>query len=419
MKKYLLGFAVLAGIVAVVAATRPARAIIIAPTDIYGAYLNDGDLISAAQSSGDPDIFIVKLKPVYSPAGEGDLNGYKRLFLNPAIFNMYGHLGGFSRVRQVTAGVRDSFETSGLFRNCETSDQKVWATEVTGEDDGILHHVQMTGDQAYREDPRFFDKVFCINSREERFYAKSITPYYRLADVPRYFRRTCLQRPACLDTEPRCLLPEPVEGWCPKPTPTSCVTEGNIATGPCCRGLVEESVRGLGYGIGAPPYCVRPGCYYQQVQCVTTPCNPVLVCPSPAPTCYPLPACAYPGANPACDLATYGPDGRPWCSIGVLGNYATITGVSLRRISDTSYAVDITGTLPTPCDTLTEEVSHGSNRYDIELRYHSNLGPNDGACVQVIQPFSRSITISTAGVSAGTHYVYVNNDSRFLLSLTK
>jgi hypothetical protein len=144
--------------------------------------------------------------------------------------------------------------------------------EVTGEDEGILHHVQMTGAQAAAEDARFFDKVFCINTREDNFYARSIHPYMRLADVPRYDRPTCRPRPACLDSEPRCLLAEPAEGWCPRPTPP-------------------------------------PGCYYQQVQCVTTPCDPVLVCP----TCEPLPSCAQPGANPQCALSPTGPNGRPWC----------------------------------------------------------------------------------------------------------
>jgi len=378
MKKYLLGLAVLAGIAAGAVIVRPARAIIIAPTDIYGAYLNDGDLISANQTAGDPDIFIVKLKPTYGPAGEGDLNGYKRLFLNPAIFNMYGHLGGYARVRQVTTGVLDSFETSGLFRNCETGDQKVWATEVTGEDDGILHHVQMTGDQAYREDSRFFDKVFCINSREERFYAKSIAPYYRLADVPRYWRRMCHIRPACLDSEPRCLLPEPVEGWCPKPTLT-------------------------------PP----PGCYYQQIQCVTTPCNPVLVCPSPAPTCYPLPACAYPGANPVCDLTATGPDGRPWCPPSGSGP-TTISSVRISSepgIGGERYQAKVTGYLPTPCYSLTTAVATtpGIRRFSISFTATSTLGPDQGACVQQVQEFTREVPLAVSdAIDPGTYEVYVN-----------
>lgn len=31
---------------------------------------------------------------------------------------------------------------------------------------------------------------------------------------------TCQPRPACLDATPRCLMPEPVAGWCPTPTPS-------------------------------------------------------------------------------------------------------------------------------------------------------------------------------------------------------
>lgn len=282
MKKLVLISAVCGLFLAVFAASRPAEAAAPYPTDIHGAVLRDGDVISANVSAGDPDIFIIKFKSFYGPSDPGAIpdsyNGHKRLFLNPAIFNMYGHLGGFARVRQVTAAVRDSFVTSGLFRNCETGDQRVWATEVTSEDYGILHHVQMSGYQATSEDPRFFDRVFCINTREDNFYAKSINPYYRLADIPVYFRRTCQVRPGCLDTVPQCYLAEPIEGWCPiTPYPT-------------------------------PP----PGCYYQQVQCITAPCNPQLICPSPYP-CEPLPACARPGANPQCALAPNDPNGRPWC----------------------------------------------------------------------------------------------------------
>lgn len=189
------------------------------PVDIYGAALREGDVISAHQSAGDPDVFIIKLKPFFGPAEPGDSsdshNGYKRLFLNPQIFNMYGHLGSWARIRQVTATVRDSFVTSGIFRNCETEDERVWATEIKGEDVGILHHIEMSGAQAVLEDPQFFARVFCINSLEEGFYAKSIHAYTSYSSIPRYPRR---------------------------------------------------------------------GCYYQEVQCIRAPCNPVLVCPTPIPT---------------------------------------------------------------------------------------------------------------------------------------
>ncbi|MCC6404904.1 MAG: hypothetical protein IT405_00770 [Candidatus Yanofskybacteria bacterium] len=343
MKKlFLMGLMLgIAGIVTI--AARPAAAVPPATVDIFGAPLHDGDLISANQSAGDPDIFIIKFKGFtgYATPGAdyGDYNGFKRLFLNPAIFSMYGHLGGYARVRQVTAAVRDSFVTSGIFRNCETNDQTVWATEVTGEDSGVLHHVQMTGEQATAEDARFFDKVFCINSREDNYYAKSITPYTRIADIPQYFRRACQVRPACLDTKPSCSIPEPVEGWCPVTTPT-------------------------------PP----PGCYYQQVQCIQAPCNPVLVCPTPIPT-------------------------------------PTITSVTIPTLTSyqSSATVTLSGYLPNPCYTLNPvTVTRSGHVFDISLTMVSTLGPTDGACIQTISTFTTGAVLDLASAPVGQNDVRVN-----------
>ena len=113
--------------------------------------LTEGNTISAAGSE-DPDVYIINDA------------GYKRLFLNPVIFSFYGHLGGFANVKSVSAAARDAFPTSGLFRNCETNDQAVWAVEVNGEDTGVFHKVVMSGDTAVAQDPNFFAKVFCINN---------------------------------------------------------------------------------------------------------------------------------------------------------------------------------------------------------------------------------------------------------------
>ena len=138
----------------------------------YG--LSEGDVVSAA-SSDDPDIYIV------------NEHGYKRLFLNPVIFTFYGHLGGFQKVRTIAAPTRDIFRTSGLFRNCETNDPMVYGVEVTGEDTGILHHINISGVQAVSEDPDFFKKVFCINNNEFNWYSKG-SSYNSLSLVPRYQR---------------------------------------------------------------------------------------------------------------------------------------------------------------------------------------------------------------------------------------
>ncbi|KKU22486.1 MAG: hypothetical protein UX31_C0001G0004 [Candidatus Nomurabacteria bacterium GW2011_GWA1_46_11] len=141
------------------------------PSD-YG--LKEGDTISAA-GTNDPDIYIVNEQ------------GYKRLFLNPVIFGFYGHLGGFANVKNVTAMARDAFPTSGLFRNCETNDEKVYGVETTGEDTGILHWVNTSGAQAVADDPNFFKKVFCINNNEFNWYAKG-SNYTSVNQVPSYSR---------------------------------------------------------------------------------------------------------------------------------------------------------------------------------------------------------------------------------------
>ena len=136
--------------------------------------LTEGNTISAAGSE-DPDVYIINDA------------GYKRLFLNPAIFGFYGHLGGFANIKNVTPATRDAFVTSGLFRNCETNDEKVYGVETTGEDTGMLHWVNTSGAQAVADDPNFFLKVFCINNNEFNWYAKG-TNYTSVNQVPNYSR---------------------------------------------------------------------------------------------------------------------------------------------------------------------------------------------------------------------------------------
>jgi hypothetical protein len=143
-------------------------------TTLSALGLSEGDTISAA-GSDDPDIYI---------ANEW---GYKRLFLNPVIFSFYGHLGGFAKVKNISASTRNMMVTSGLFRNCETNDTKVYGVESTGEDTAVLHWVNTTGAQAVADDPNFFKKVFCINSAEFNWYAQG-SAYTSVNQVPGYFR---------------------------------------------------------------------------------------------------------------------------------------------------------------------------------------------------------------------------------------
>jgi len=146
-----------------------------APDKIYSqTEINDGDMVSASNSS-DPDIYIV------------NEYGFKRLFLNPVIFSFYGHLGGFEKVKNVASTTRDTYITSGLFRNCETGDEKVYGIEVTGEDSGTLRWVNTTGQQAVIDDPDFFKKVFCINNNEFNWYQKG-SAYASVKQIPLYTR---------------------------------------------------------------------------------------------------------------------------------------------------------------------------------------------------------------------------------------
>ena len=146
------------------------------PSD-YG--LVEGNTISAA-GSDDPDVYIVN-----------DW-GYKRLFLSPQIFNLYGHLGGFANVKSVSAATRDAFPTSGLFR--VDGDEKVYGIETTGEDVASLHWVNTSGSQAVADDPNFFKKVFVINAAEFALYSVA-SEYSSVNQVPAYTRGGSVSSP--------------------------------------------------------------------------------------------------------------------------------------------------------------------------------------------------------------------------------
>lgn len=167
MKKYII---IVIAIVFCVVGSRSVFAV--APAEHE---LKDGDMISSSLTD-DPDVYIV------------NEYGYKRLFLNEAIFAFYGHLGGFAQVKQVIPQTRDAFVTSGLFRNCETNDLRVFGVEVNGEDTAVLRWVNTSGAQAVLDDPEFFKKVFCINQREFNWYSLG-KPFGSVSEVPRYVRQ--------------------------------------------------------------------------------------------------------------------------------------------------------------------------------------------------------------------------------------
>ncbi len=119
--------------------------------------LKEGDFIRA---EGDNDIYIVN-----------DF-GYKRLVLSPKICLQYGHLGArgcFSAVKIVPPSVRDAFKTSWYFSNGETNDGKVYFLEQTGEDEAVLHHLDISGND-FASQGGNFKSVFIFNTREQNAY---------------------------------------------------------------------------------------------------------------------------------------------------------------------------------------------------------------------------------------------------------
>lgn len=120
----------------------------------YG--LNEGDLVRAED---DFDIFII------------NQYGYKRLFLNPAIFEMYGHLGSWDDVKTITPETRDVFVTSSHYRYVD--EDKVYHLEVTGEDTGTLQWINMTAED-FTTQGGTANGIFTINKSELDWYPKGV-----------------------------------------------------------------------------------------------------------------------------------------------------------------------------------------------------------------------------------------------------
>ncbi len=141
---------------------------------LYG--LHDGDQISVLGSS-DTHTYIIN-----------DW-GYKRVMLNPsAMYNMYGHLS-LSTVHTVPQSTSDAFWESGLYRNCETGDLRVFGLEKVSANTGVLHWVNIAGDVAVSQDAHFFQKVFCINSAEFSSYSQG-SEYSSVSQIPGYSQGT-------------------------------------------------------------------------------------------------------------------------------------------------------------------------------------------------------------------------------------
>ena len=120
--------------------------------------ISDGDLIRA---QGTVDVYIVKL----IPAGAGqEAKKFKRLILNPAIFNKYGHLK-WENIKDVSQEIVNQYTTSNLVRAVE--DKKVYALYPSG-DTGEKRWVKTADD--FLDLGYDWDAIYEINNFERDYY---------------------------------------------------------------------------------------------------------------------------------------------------------------------------------------------------------------------------------------------------------
>ena len=132
---------------------------------VDGVTVYDGDLISsnATNEDGTPtyeslDIYIAKVV--------SDTETYKRLILNPQVFDSYGHLN-WGDVMEVSPTVMDSFTTSDLARQDGTDE--VYSL-VADDDAGTKHWVDLTATQFIDEAGADADSIYTINGTDNGSY---------------------------------------------------------------------------------------------------------------------------------------------------------------------------------------------------------------------------------------------------------
>lgn len=113
----------------------------------------DGDLLTVV---GNPDVYIVKTVGTKM---------FKRLILNPQIFNQYGHLK-WSNIQTVAQATMNMYTTSDLTRcpECGADSPKVWRLVPNG-DVGTKHWVNMTAAN-FETSGYDWDSIYTINANE-------------------------------------------------------------------------------------------------------------------------------------------------------------------------------------------------------------------------------------------------------------
>lgn len=139
---------------------------LIFPFNVRAQGIIDGDLIRVQNSI---DVYIIKLVGVEK---------YKRLILNPEIFNQYGHLK-WENIKTISQAELDGFETSDLVR--AIGDEQVYKLYPNG-DIGEKRWIKTADDFTgfgYK-----LNAIYEINSFERNFYATGLDLTYQASQAP-------------------------------------------------------------------------------------------------------------------------------------------------------------------------------------------------------------------------------------------
>ncbi len=130
--------------------------LLIIPIKSQATTIVDGDLIRA---TGDFDVYIVKLIGAKK---------FKRLVLNPEIFNQYGHLK-WENIKDVSQATVDEYTTSDLVR--ATGDNKVYKLYPNGD---IGEKRWITTADYFLDLGYDWDAIYTINNFERDFYTAGL-----------------------------------------------------------------------------------------------------------------------------------------------------------------------------------------------------------------------------------------------------
>ena len=128
------------------------------PSNVFAEEIIDGDLIRA---QGSIDVYIVK---IVSSRSSEQVEKFKRLILNPEIFNQYGHLK-WENIKTVTLTELDEYKISDLVR--AVGDEKVYKLYPNG-DAGEKRWIKTADD--FLNLGQKWNAVYTINTFERDFY---------------------------------------------------------------------------------------------------------------------------------------------------------------------------------------------------------------------------------------------------------